>query len=63
MSANINAQLLEVAERWRKRARTFSAEAAGPARTADIIRLTAMASTLEWAASDLYSRIDVKPAE
>jgi len=40
-------------ERWRKRAKTFMGDAERTARPADIVRLTAMASTLEWAAGEL----------
>lgn len=53
MKNNEQIQLLALGNRWRNRARTFMAEAERSARPADIVRLTAIASTLEWAASDL----------
>jgi hypothetical protein len=40
-------------EQWRARARDLMAKAEQARRPAEIVRLTAMASTLEWAASDL----------
>ena len=60
MSASIQAELSALGERWRARARKFMAEAEQSTRSADIISLTAMASTLEWAAGDLsiYTRIE-----
>jgi hypothetical protein len=53
MNANLNAELMELMEKWRARARKFMGEADQTARHAEIVRLTAMASTLEWAAADL----------
>lgn len=53
MTANIETQLNALAEQWRGRARTFMDEAERCRRPADLVWLTAMASTLEWAAGDL----------
>jgi hypothetical protein len=53
MKDNLQIELLALGNRWRNRATTFMSEAERSARPADIIRLTAMASTLEWAANDL----------
>jgi hypothetical protein len=54
MSPELRAELIALQERWRKRASLFSLEAHSPVcRPADIVRLTAMASTLEWAATDV----------
>ncbi len=51
-----------ITEQLRARARQLMAEAEGAHRSADIVRLTAMASTLEWAASDLSWSIQTTPA-
>ena len=54
MSPELHAELAELQERWRQRAVRFSREANMPnCQRADVMRLTAMASTLEWAAADL----------
>jgi hypothetical protein len=54
MTPELRAELVALHERWRKRAAQFSKEAHAPTcRQTDVIRLTAMASTLEWAATDL----------
>lgn len=42
-----------LADQWRARARRFMEEAEHAHWSADMVRLTAMASTLEWAAGDL----------
>jgi hypothetical protein len=43
----------ELVRRWRARARTFMDDAERSSRHDDIVRLTAMASTLEWASSEV----------
>jgi hypothetical protein len=53
MSVNLNTELSALMDKWRARAKRLMAEAERTARHAEIVRLTAMASTLEWAASDL----------
>jgi hypothetical protein len=53
MNENVGTQLSALAEQWRGRARTFMHEAEQSRLPADMIRLTAMASALEWAAGDL----------
>jgi hypothetical protein len=53
MNGNVRTELSVLAEQWRGRARTFMDEAEQCRRGADMVRLTAMASTLEWAAGDL----------
>jgi hypothetical protein len=54
ISPEFRAELLALQERWRQRAERFSAQAHSPGcRSSDIVRLTAMASTLEWAASEV----------
>jgi hypothetical protein len=53
MNGNVRSALGMLAEQWRGRARTFMDEAEQCRRGADMIRLAAMASTLEWAAGDL----------
>src|SRR6267143_1300175 len=47
-------EITALCERFRVRAETFRCEAVASARSGDIVRLTAMASTLEWAARELY---------
>ena len=60
MSLKLRAELVALQERWRTRAARFSTEAHSPAcRPTDIVRLTAMASTLEWAAGDLCVYVDL----
>jgi hypothetical protein len=53
MSKSIHGELSALGERWRVRARTFMEEAERSRRSAEVVGLTAMASTLEWAAGDL----------
>ena len=56
MSKTIQVELSELARRWREKAVRYMADANEPARrSADIVRLTAMASTLEWAACEIES--------
>ncbi|MEP7244768.1 MAG: hypothetical protein ABI885_13965 [Gammaproteobacteria bacterium] len=47
------AELLALSERWRSRARSFMADAEAATNSRDVIRLAAMAVTLEVAARDL----------
>jgi len=53
MSGEVQADFDELTHKWRGRARQFMEEAKQTRRPADMVRLTAMASTLEWAASDV----------
>ncbi len=53
MSTEIEECLRALADQWRARARRFMEEAEHARWSADMVRLTAMASTLEWAAGDL----------
>ncbi len=53
MSEQTEDAFAALTERWRARARDLMAKAEQVRRPAEIVRLTAMASTLEWAASDL----------
>lgn len=53
MSTDAEDGLSMLAGQWRARARHFMDDAERTRRGADVVRLTAMASTLEWAASDL----------
>ena len=53
MSGNVQDCLCYLADEWRARARRFIEEAEQARRPAELVRLTAMASTLEWAAGDL----------
>lgn len=53
MNGNVGTELSVLAEQWRGRARTLMHEAEQYRPPADMIRLTAMASTLEWAVDDL----------
>lgn len=46
-------ELAALRERWRSRARRFMDEAERARTSVDVARLTAMASTLEWAATDM----------
>jgi hypothetical protein len=61
MSADGQAHFDELARKWRGRARCFMEEAEQTRRPADMVRLTAMASTLEWAASDLSCLVQSPP--
>jgi hypothetical protein len=56
MSVEVEEGLRALADQWRARARHFMEEAEQTRSPADMVRLTAMASTLEWAASDLTAR-------
>ena len=63
MNDSIHDELMALCGRWRARARRFMAEAEQARRGADMIRLTAMASTLDWAESDLSFHLDAsRPA-
>jgi hypothetical protein len=62
VTGSIQRELIALSDRWRARAKTFMSEAERARRGADMVRLTAMASTLEWAASDLLCRLDVPRA-
>lgn len=53
MNENVGTELRVLAEQWRRRARTLMHEAEQCRLRANMIRLTAMASTLEWGAGDL----------
>jgi hypothetical protein len=53
MSTEIPAELTALAEQWRRSARRFMAEAERTRGRKDMVRLTAIASTLEWVAADL----------
>lgn len=53
MNTNSQPHLTALTLQWRARAKRFMEEAELAQRSAEIVRLTAMASTLEWAASDL----------
>jgi hypothetical protein len=53
MNHHSEVDLDELADQWRARAKKFMQEAERGRGPAETIRLTAMASTLEWAASDL----------
>lgn len=63
MTPELAAELNELAERWRERARKFMAEAERVRTNADIVRLTAMASTLEWSARDLMTFVETEQQE
>lgn len=62
MNGNMRTELSALAEQWRGRARMFMHEAEQCRRPADMVRLTAMASTLEWAAGDLLWVASSPPA-
>ena len=53
MNSSSQPEITALTEQWRARAKRLMAEAEVAQRSAEIVRLTAMASTLEWAASDL----------
>jgi len=53
MNDDFKAELIALTAKWRTRAKRFMADAEHVTRYAEVVRLTAMASTLEWAASDL----------
>lgn len=62
MNDNMRDELVTLCVRWRARARTFMADAEQARRGADMVRLTAMASTLEWTAWDLSFYLDAAPS-
>ncbi len=53
MNSNSQPDVTALTDQWRSRAKELMAKAEGARRPAEIVRLTAMASTLEWAASAL----------
>ena len=53
MNSNSQPDVTALTDQWRAGAKELMAKAEGARRPAEIVRLTAMASTLEWAASDL----------
>jgi hypothetical protein len=59
MTGSIQSELIALSDRWRVRAKRFMSEAEQARRSPDTIRLTAMASTLEWAASDVCCLLNV----
>jgi hypothetical protein len=59
MTGSIQRELIALSDRWRARAKRFMSEAERARRGADMVRLTAMASTLEWAASDVRCLLNV----
>ena len=59
MTGSIQHELITLSDRWRARAKRFMSEAEQARRGPDMIRLTAMASTLEWAASDVCCLLNV----
>lgn len=62
MNTNSQHQMTALTLQWRARAKRFMEEAEFAQRAAEIVRLTAMASTLEWAASDLSWFVQGPPA-
>jgi hypothetical protein len=46
-------EIVTLIDQWRVRAKNFMAEAEQARRSLEIVRLTALASTLDWAAMDL----------
>lgn len=61
MNAEVDECLRALADEWRARARRFMEEAEHARGSADMVRLTAMASTLEWAAGDLSWMARIPP--
>lgn len=61
MSAPLHVELAAPCGRWHMRAAEFMAEASRTANSRDIVRLTAMASTLDFAARDLSCVITTRP--
>jgi hypothetical protein len=53
VSSEVEDCLCTLVDQWRARARRFMEDAEQTRWPADMVRLTAMASTLEWAAGDL----------
>jgi hypothetical protein len=58
MSDDVRDVLRSLCTQWRARANRFTAEAELTHRGADIVRLTSVAVTLEWAARDLSFHLD-----
>jgi hypothetical protein len=56
-----NVELVELAEKWRTRARTYRSEAKAFTNAHDIHRLAGMASSWEFAALDLCAAGGVEP--
>ena len=53
MNHHTQVDISDLADQWRIRARQFMREAERSRASAELVRLTATAATLEWAASDL----------
>jgi hypothetical protein len=58
MNPHVAAELMALASRWHERARNFMAEAERPRRPFDIVRLTALASTLDFCARELTAFVE-----